>query len=254
MPVITAIVYDPFLVFLLLVTMLAVAYFSHILPETLKIFRSFALVFIFFFAMNVLFVPLPSGSSVLLYLIPPNYLPIGPIGILKGLTNSTRFLMFFLLVNIIFMITPIQDMLAAMVKFRVPAEVAVSLSIAFSYIPVMVAEIRTIIEAQRSKGAPFETHNPLTRMQIYGSLAIPTLYLTLLRGMDIAKAIEAKCFAYAPSKRTFRRGAVQLKKADYIVIGVILLGTATILTLKIALGWFDYTFTLEKLGLFSVVR
>jgi energy-coupling factor transport system permease protein len=129
---------------------------------------------------------------------------------------------------------------------KLPVEAAVSLGIAFASVPLMINQFRTVIEAQKSRGAKFEIRNPITKMRAYVPIIVPSIYLTVLRGIDISRTIESKAFTYNPAKRTFKK-ILNLKRADFGAALVALVFTGLLVYLKFFYLWFDYPFTLNIL-------
>jgi energy-coupling factor transport system permease protein len=202
---------------------------------------------IMFFLLNFFFVAAPEGSKVYAYLIPPNLAPITVEGILIGITNVLRFVLFIWAVRLVTLVTPITDILLGSVKVGMPIEIATSLGIAFSYVPFMIHEFRTVIEAQRSRGAQIEHKNPIKKMRAFMPVLVPSIYLAILRGMDIARAIESRAFSYNPAKRTYRRQLV-LKRQDKVFGTILIVITLAIGILRFYLGWLGYTFTFNILA------
>jgi energy-coupling factor transport system permease protein len=184
---------------------------------------------------------------VFFYLIPGTVW--GPVTLrttLIGTSSGLRFLFFIVTTRLITLVTPVSDLLVALVKFRLPVEAAVSLGIAFASVPLMVNQFRTVIEAQKSRGAKFEIRNPLRKIRAYVPIIVPSIYLTVLRGIDISRTIESKAFTYNPSKRTFKKQLI-LRKLDYGAIFIALASVVLLMLARYQYGWLDYPFTYNLL-------
>lgn len=245
--VITTLVLDPVGVLVLLIVLvgfyaLADIPFAKLWEITKPLFPAM----IMFFLLNFFFVSAPEGSKVYGYIIPPNLAPLTMEGLLIGITNVLRFVLFVWAVRLVTLVTPITDILLGSVKLGMPIEISISLGIAFSYVPFMIHEFRTVIEAQRSRGAQIDQKNPLKKMFAFMPVLVPSIYLAILRGMDIARAIESRAFSYNPAKRTYRRQLI-LKRQDKIFGAVLIVATVTIGILRFYMGWLGYTFTFRIL-------
>lgn len=233
---------DPIVVLVLMGVVLTLYAVAGIpMSEVADLSKPLIFAFIMFFVLNFPFArPIP-GERVYFYLIPPSRLPITMTGVLSGLANGLRFVMFIWTANLITRITPTSELLLALNKSKVGPEIAIAIGIAFSYIPELQKEFSTIVEAQKSRGAQLEYRNPIRRTIAYIPIIVPALFISLLRGRDIARAIEARGFTYRPLQRTYRRD-IKLGFRDYAVAGVLLVGLVTILYLRYRLKWFDYRF------------
>ena len=103
-------------------------------------------------------------------------------------------------------------------KAKCPPEGSIAIGIAFSYIPVLKNEIGTVIEAQKSRGASFESRNPVKKIKAYIPVIVPGLFISIMKGREIARAIEARGFTYDPVHRTYRK-EIRLRIRDGIVMG-----------------------------------
>jgi len=157
--------------------------------------------------------------------VPPNARIIGYIGsqpvaiesLIMGLTGGLRFTLFVFFARLVTMTTSISDLLVALTKIKMPVEFVVSLGIAFSSVGVLINQLATIKEAQMSRGSKVESKNPWIKAKALISVVVPGIYLTILRGMDIAKTVESRAFTYNPSKRTMRK-TIKFSITDYIII------------------------------------
>lgn len=239
---------DPFITLVIMLVVLLLYKLAGIPGEkVVEITKPLIFAFIMFFLLNFPFAqPLP-GEKVFFYLIPPKSVPITMTGILTGFGNALRFVMFIWIANLITNITPTSDLLLALNKSNVSPEISIAIGIAFSYIPELQKEFSTIVEAQKSRGAQLEFRNPLRKIIAYVPIIVPALFISLLRGRDIASAIEARGFTYNPRHRTYRR-QIDFDIKDYIVISLIIIIAALVLFLKYRYDWFDYHFVFNLIA------
>jgi energy-coupling factor transport system permease protein len=246
--ILTVVIFDPFIIGLMMVIVL-VTYRTSGIPndKLMGVLKPSSPAFLLFLVMNYLTLPLLPGESVYFFLIPGTVW--GPVTLrttLMGTSSGLRFLFFIVTTRLITLVTPVSDLLVALVKFRLPVEAAVALGIAFASVPLMVNQFRTVMEAQKSRGAKFEIRNPLRKFRAYVPIIVPSIYLTVLRGIDISRTIESKAFTYNPAKRTFRK-QLKLRRIDYatMFIGVV---TVVLLTfVRLQYDWLNYPFTFNLL-------
>lgn len=246
--ILTVIIFDPFIMGLMMLIVI-VSYRTAGIPrdKLVGVLKPASPAFILFLVVNYLTVPPLPTDQVFFYLIPGTLW--GPVTLrttLIGTSSGLRFLFFIITTRLITLVTPVSDLLVALVKFRLPVEAAVSLGIAFASVPLMVNQFRTVIEAQKSRGAKFEIRNPLRKFKAYVPIIVPSIYLTVLRGIDISRTIESKAFTYNPSKRTFKKQLI-LKKLDYATLFIALFSVVLLMFVRFQYGWLNYPFIYDLL-------
>ncbi|MCQ2525706.1 MAG: energy-coupling factor transporter transmembrane protein EcfT [Lachnospiraceae bacterium] len=79
--------------------------------------------------------------------------------------------------------------------FKVPVhEVAMMMSIALRFIPILLEETDKIMKAQLARGADFESGNVFKRVKAYVPILVPLFVSAFRRANDLAMAMEARCY------------------------------------------------------------
>ena len=79
--------------------------------------------------------------------------------------------------------------------FHVPVhEIAMMMSIALRFIPILVDETDKIMKAQQARGADFESGNILQRARAMVPILVPLFISAFRRANDLAMAMEARCY------------------------------------------------------------
>ena len=80
-------------------------------------------------------------------------------------------------------------------KVGVPVhEVAMMMSIALRFIPILIEEADKIMKAQMARGADFESGNLVHRAKSMVPLLVPLFISAFRRATDLAMAMEARCY------------------------------------------------------------
>lgn len=88
-----------------------------------------------------------------------------------------------------------ERMMKPLKVFRVPVhEVAMIMSIALRFIPILLEETDKIMKAQIARGADFETGNIVKRARALVPLLVPLFISAFRRAGDLAIAMEARCY------------------------------------------------------------
>ena len=79
--------------------------------------------------------------------------------------------------------------------FKVPVhEVAMMMSIALRFIPILLEETDKIMKAQIARGADFESGNLIKKAKAMVPLLVPLFISAFRRANDLAMAMEARCY------------------------------------------------------------
>ncbi len=80
-------------------------------------------------------------------------------------------------------------------KIHVPVhEIAMMMSIALRFIPILLEETDKIMKAQMARGADFESGNVLQRAKSMIPILVPLFISAFRRANDLAMAMEARCY------------------------------------------------------------
>lgn len=113
--------------------------------------------------------------------------------------------------------------------FRIPVhEIAMMMSIALTFIPVLLEETDRIIKAQQARGADFDSGNIIRRVRSLVPILVPLFVSAFRRANDLALAMESRCYRGGegrtklhPLKYTLRDGIGYAVLALYLVLIVI---------------------------------
>jgi energy-coupling factor transport system permease protein len=123
----------------------------------------------------------------------------------------------------------LERLLKPLGKIKIPVhELAMMMSIALRFIPILLEETDKIMKAQTARGADFEHGGLIQRVKNMVPLLIPLFVSAFRRANDLALAMEARCY-HGGSGRTQMK-PLQYRRRDgvaYIVllgyVGMILL-------------------------------
>lgn len=124
-----------------------------------------------------------------------------------------------------------EKMLSPLKVIKVPVhEVAMMMSIALRFIPILVEETDKIMKAQIARGADFESGNIFKRAKALVPILVPLFISAFRRANDLAMAMEARCYRGGDGRTKMK--PLIYKKRDFIAYLVILV----YLTAKVLLG------------------
>lgn len=117
-------------------------------------------------------------------------------------------------------------------KIGVPVhEIAMMMSIALRFIPILLEETDKIMKAQMARGADFESGGLIKRVKAMVPLLVPLFISAFRRANDLALAMEARCY-HGGEGRTQMKPLVYTKKDifAYLVLAAYL---AVIIVLRV---------------------
>ena len=89
----------------------------------------------------------------------------------------------------------LEKLLYPLNKINVPVhEVAMMMSIALRFIPILLEETDKIMKAQMARGADFESGNIIQRAKAMVPILVPLFVSAFRRANDLAMAMEARCY------------------------------------------------------------
>lgn len=89
----------------------------------------------------------------------------------------------------------IETLMKPLEKVKVPAhEIAMMMTIALRFIPILLEETDKIMKAQMARGADFESGGLLKKAKNMVPLLVPLFISSFRRADDLALAMEARCY------------------------------------------------------------
>ena len=115
---------------------------------------------------------------------------------------------------------------------KVPVhEIAMMMSIALRFIPILMEETDKIMKAQMARGADFESGNIFKRVKSLVPLLVPLFVAAFRRANDLAMAMEARCYQGGEGRTKMK--PLKYTKKDAAAYLYIFLYLALIILIKI---------------------
>lgn len=127
----------------------------------------------------------------------------------------------------------IERLLRPLNKIKVPVhEIAMMMSIALRFIPILLEETDKIMKAQIARGADLESGNIIQKAKSMIPILVPLFVSAFRRANDLAMAMEARCYRGGDGRTKMK--PLVYKKRDYIAYIL----TACYLAILIGVGRF----------------
>ncbi len=173
--------------------------------------------------------------------------PIFHYGIIKITQNGINNALFMALRIIILVVTglmltytttpnqltdSIESLLKPLKVFRVDIHsLAMTMTIALRFIPILVEEVDKIMAAQKSRGADMESGGLIKRAKALVPVLIPLFISSFRRANELADAMECRC--YRGGEGRTKMNVNHLAAMDYIAMVLVIVYFVSIILLKI---------------------
>ena len=129
----------------------------------------------------------------------------------------------------------LETSLAPLNKLHVPVHaIAMMMSIALRFIPILLEETDKIMKAQIARGADFENGNMIQKVKNMVPLLVPLFISAFRRANDLAMAMEARCY-HGGDHRTQMK-PLHYAKRDHVAYLVLFVYLAVAIGFRV-MGW-----------------
>lgn len=101
----------------------------------------------------------------------------------------------------------VEDLFAPLAGLGFPARgFALTIAVAFRFIPIVAGEFESVVKAQAARGADFGAgaRGPIRKARAYVPLLVPVTIRALERAEALGEAMEARCYGVGPATRFVR--------------------------------------------------
>lgn len=111
----------------------------------------------------------------------------------------------------------LESLLSPLKKIHVPVhEFSMMMSLALRFVPTLIEETEKIINAQKARGADFETGNLIARAKALVPILIPLFISSFSRATDLAVAMECRCYVGGEGRTRMR--VMKFHATDVLVL------------------------------------
>lgn len=123
----------------------------------------------------------------------------------------------------------LEDLMSPLKRFRFPAhELSLMISIALRFVPTIAEESESLMRAQSSRGANYDTGGIIQRVKGLLTILVPLFVSSVQRALDLANAMEARAYFGGEGRTRLREFKFQRRDA-YVVLITICLSIGVIL-------------------------
>lgn len=195
--------------------------------------------------------PHPASAHLIGYIVHPGTPVIPPIPfywetIVFSIGTMLRLLIIVSSALLLIKTVSPSELALAITRMKIPPEIGMALSMTIAYIPVVVGQLISVMEAQQSRAWKIKTSNPIARFRAYASISIPTFFRSFQAAEAMAAAMMSRGFGYDIDHRTDLE-PTKFEKLDWIMAAIFAAFMVGGFFLGL-LGIVQYTFTMHVLG------
>ena len=124
----------------------------------------------------------------------------------------------------------LEKALMPLSKVKVPVHsIAMIMSIALRFIPILIEETDIIMKAQTARGADFENGNLVKRTKAMVPLLVPLFVSAFRRADDLAMAMEARCYMGGAGRTKMK--PLRYRSRDYMAYLVMAVYVVTVVVI-----------------------
>lgn len=125
----------------------------------------------------------------------------------------------------------LENLLGPLKKIHVPVhEVAMMMSIALRFIPILLEETDKIMKAQQARGADFESGKLIQRAKAMIPILVPLFISAFRRASDLAMAMEARCYRGGEGRTKMK--PLKYRRRDYLTLLVLVVYISGIIVIN----------------------
>ncbi|MBR3815975.1 MAG: energy-coupling factor transporter transmembrane protein EcfT [Clostridia bacterium] len=129
----------------------------------------------------------------------------------------------------------IEKLLSPLKLFKVPVQSwAMMMTLALRFIPTLIEEIEKITNAQKSRGADFESGRLLQRIKAVIPIIIPLFVSSFRRASDLAYAMSCRCYTGADTRTRMKQMKMRIR--DFVCIIIFITSIAGVILLNNLFG------------------
>ena len=118
----------------------------------------------------------------------------------------------------------VESLLSPLKVVRFPVhELALIMSIALRFIPILTDETARIMNAQKARGADFESGGLIKRVKALIPTLIPLLISAFRRSEELANAMDARCYSGSKVRTKYKKLTYGWRDALVFLLGTVVL-------------------------------
>ena len=116
-------------------------------------------------------------------------------------------------------------------------ELALIMSIALRFIPILMDETERIKNAQKARGAAFDTGGPVKKIKAIVPVLIPLLLCAFRRADELGDAMDARCYMGSKHRTKYKKLQVTWRDLIALFVGAALVTGVVLMRVYLGAPW-----------------
>lgn len=149
----------------------------------------------------------------------------------KGFVYSLRIFLMISSFYTVLLTTNFSEIILGLQKWHVPYAIAFAIGLVFQIIPIIIAELNAIMDAQSSRGLEIEDCGWATKIKNYVTFSLPLLFRVIGKGQAISLAMHYYKLDFSKKRSTYK--GIKASKYDAYFVMANIAAIALTIVLRI---------------------
>ncbi len=154
-------------------------------------------------------------------------------GLLYGLNIVFKTLTMILVIPLGIFTTNVNQITVSLVQIRVPYKILFIFTSTLRFVPFLLEEVQSILDAQRLRGLNLQKMNWFKRGKIYAAIGVPLILNAMAKSQKLEIVLQSKAFS-GSSNRTYLHETF-LTYTDYAIM--VIFGVFLVLAIALYFTW-----------------
>lgn len=152
----------------------------------------------------------------------------------KGFVYSLRIFLMIASFYTVLLTTNFSEIILGLQKWKVAYAIAFGIGLVFQIIPMIIAELRAIMDAQSSRGLEIEECSWTTKIKNYITFSIPLLFRVISKGQSISLAMHYYQLNFSVKRTAYKK----IKASRYDTYFILVNAAAIAITIVLQLHFY----------------
>jgi energy-coupling factor transport system permease protein len=149
----------------------------------------------------------------------------------KGAVYALRIFLMISSFYTVLLTTNFSEIILGLQKWHVPYSIAFGIGLVFQIIPIIISELRAIMDAQSSRGLEIEDCGVATKIRNYVTFSFPLLFRVISKGQAISLAMHYYKLDFSMKRSAYK--GIKASRNDVIFIAANALAIVVTVVLRI---------------------
>lgn len=147
----------------------------------------------------------------------------------KGAVYALRIFLMISSFYTVLLTTNFSEIILGLQKWHIPYSVAFGIGLVFQIIPIIIAELRAIMEAQSSRGLEIEDCGWATKIRNYVTFSLPLLFRVISKGQAISLAMHYYKLDFSMKRSAYKGIKASRQDAYFVIANVMAIAVTVVL-------------------------